>query len=184
MTVLNAHHEPILVRKETKWLTNSPVLASILEGVCPNQDPTKTEQDWHRHITLIGGTLCRQAQVYPVKLVKAVLRGIRQQLQQDGVYNEVNAYSAGPVPTEEPPEPIYDSTTGYMLDPKLVAEARIEEVTWMTKNKIWKYVPLQMAWKRLGRRPLTMRWVDVNKGDSTHPRYRSRLVVTQFGYGS
>ena len=73
MTVHNQHGEKGFARKETKWLTNSLVLAEILSGVCPNQDTNNPSEDWHRHIRLISGTLRRQAQVYPVRLVKAVL---------------------------------------------------------------------------------------------------------------
>ena len=37
------------VKKQTKCLTNSPVLAEKLEGVCSNEIPGK---GWHRHIHL------------------------------------------------------------------------------------------------------------------------------------
>ena len=77
-------------RKETKWLTNSPFLAKILQGTCSaSRDPTDPKYDWHRHLQLIGGTLCRQAQVYPAKLVKAALRGILKQMEHDGCHNKV-----------------------------------------------------------------------------------------------
>ena len=32
------------IRKETRWMTSSPVLARILEGRCPNNDPNGI---WH-----------------------------------------------------------------------------------------------------------------------------------------
>ena len=79
---------PGYVRKETRWLTNSPYLAKILEGTCSaRRDPTDPQYDWHRHLQLIGGTMCRQAQVYPAALVKAVLPGILKQMEHDGVTN-------------------------------------------------------------------------------------------------
>ena len=33
--------------------------------------------------------------------------------------------------------------------------------------------------RRTGRPPISVRWVDVNKGDDLNPRYRSRLVARQ-----
>ena len=39
-----------LVRKETTWMTNSPVLAQLLEGTCSNL----RGGEWHRHVQLIG----------------------------------------------------------------------------------------------------------------------------------
>ena len=33
--------------------------------------------------------------------------------------------------------------------------------------------------KRWGKRPITVTWVDVNKGDAENPNYRSRLVACE-----
>ena len=38
---------------------------------------------------------------------------------------------------------------------------------------------LSEAFAKTGRRPISVRWVDVNKGDEQNPRYRSRLVARQ-----
>ena len=68
------------IRKETGWLTSSWRIAQVLERECPNKgsDPAK----WHRHIHLIGGR-ASHARVYPPKLCRAVLRGLRQQIEDD-----------------------------------------------------------------------------------------------------
>ena len=34
-----------------------------------------------------------------------------------------------------------------------------------------------------GKGPIAVRWVGVNKGDSIHPKYRSRLVAMEFNTG-
>ena len=40
-------------------------------------------------------------------------------------------------------------------------------------------VPRQTAFARTGKSPISVRWVDVNKGDEEEPNYRSRLVARQ-----
>ena len=40
-------------------------------------------------------------------------------------------------------------------------------------------MPRQKAYERTGRPPISVRWVDVNKGDEQEPNYRSRLVARQ-----
>ena len=73
------------------------MLAYILEGVCSNKDGSRT---WHRHVQLIGG-IAAGAAVYPPPLVKAVLKGIKEQMMEDGYLSSVEAYAAGAV-SEEP----------------------------------------------------------------------------------
>ena len=86
-----------LVLKETSWLTNSPVLARILEGTCSNKTGGEI---WHRHVQLIGG-LAAGAARYPPRLVEAVLKGVKEQMQSDGHLSALEARVAGPV-AEEP----------------------------------------------------------------------------------
>ena len=40
-------------------------------------------------------------------------------------------------------------------------------------------VPADEALERTGKKPITVRWVDVNEGDDRNPEYRSRLVVRE-----
>ena len=40
-------------------------------------------------------------------------------------------------------------------------------------------MPHDEAWRVKGRPPITVRWVDVNKGDDENPEIRSRLVARQ-----
>jgi hypothetical protein len=82
------------VRKSTDWVTNSPVLAAILEGECSNKF------GWHRHVHLLNGR-ARHAQVYPPRLVRAILLGIKRQMLVDGELSELEAALAGPVCEEE-----------------------------------------------------------------------------------
>ena len=67
------------VRKPTRWMTNSGVLAEILQKECPN----KEGRAWHRHVMLVNGR-AKAAQVYPPALVAAILKGIKAQMTEDG----------------------------------------------------------------------------------------------------
>ena len=55
----------------------------------------------------------------------------------------MNSFAAGPV-CEEPEmdydeyEEVYNSVTGAMLDPKMVADVRKEEIEWIHHRKIYE----------------------------------------------
>ena len=140
------HQGEGLVKKQTRWLTNSPVLAEALTGCCSNN----LGKSWHRHVHLIDGR-AKGAQVYPPKLVHGILKAIRKQLEVDG---EICSLDAGPVPDATPvideeeewynhlPDsdeyvtgPVYDSNTGVELDPESVKKARMEELAWMKSRR-------------------------------------------------
>ena len=62
--------EPVrLVKKPTKWMTNSPILAKLLQARCNGQ---------HEHERLEGSSRTKQAESYPVSLVKAILNKVHQ----------------------------------------------------------------------------------------------------------
>lgn len=163
------------VRKETQYLTNSAELAKRLNQVCEGN---------HRHVHLINGR-ARQAQVYPPKLVKAILKGIKAELQNMGELSELSAMSSGPSPDDtsndatEPffnPEDvkgdeIWDSVTGTLLDPIKVWEARAEEMKWVKKQELWDVVDESQCWSETGKAPITLKWVDRNKSDDQKPNY-------------
>ena len=44
---------------------------------------------------------------------------------------------------------------------------------------MWEKCEHAEALARTGRKPITVRWVDVNKGDDDNPNYRSRLVARE-----
>lgn len=174
------------VRKETMYLTNSPELAKVLSGECNGT---------HRHVHLVNGR-ARQAQVYPPRMVTAILRAVRKELQFRGEFNELatDAFGVGPSPDgasndteahwnlpEDHSEEaqFFDSVTGAPLKTDKVLEARKEELGWVHKQKI--YVPVDEAecWANTGKAPITLKWVDRNKGDSVKENYRSRLVVRE-----
>ena len=77
-------------------------------------------------------------------------------------------------------EEFYDDISGEPLKPELVEQARLEEMIEVRKHKLYTKVPIKECWDKTGKDPIGVRWVDVNKGDSVHPEYRSRLVAQEF----
>ena len=181
------------VRKNTRWVTNSPELAKILSGVCSNDEGTG---EWHRHVHLVNGR-AKMARVYPPELVKGILKAIKQQMKADGEYREVNALDAGPSPDDDPhledyedeyvpkfenkgdEQIFFDEITGVQLETEEVLKARQEELAWVKKQEVYVKRPISECWAVTGKAPITLKWIDRNKGDSTKKNYRSRLVVRE-----
>ena len=67
----------------------------------------------------------------------------------------------------------HDDLTGQTLRDDLVKEARATELSYFCSKGVWVKVPLHTARAKTGRQPISVRWVDVNRGDDEHPRYRS-----------
>ena len=44
---------------------------------------------------------------------------------------------------------------------------------------MWRKVPRTEALRLQGKAPITVKWIDVNKGDDDNPNYRSRLVARE-----
>lgn len=148
------------VRKETQFVTNSKVLATLLEGTC---------EGGHRHVHLINGR-ARFAQVYPPKLVRGVLKAVRQELLKRGELNSVTEKlgGVGPVPDGESNEPtenpapttefeeddeeaICDSVTGKPVPRQEVWKAREEELQWVEKQQIYEPADIDEAWEVTGK---------------------------------
>ena len=66
---------------------------------------------------------------------------------------------------------------------KEVKRARKEEIRYMEGRKLWMFRPLTECWEKTGKDPVTMKWVDTNKGDEKNPVYRRRLVAKEFNDG-
>ena len=67
--------------------------------------------------------------------------------------------------------------TGQPLVAELVREARRSELEYFESMQVWLRKPRQDAFKYMGKAPISVRWIDVNKGDDANPEYRSRLVA-------
>ena len=75
--------------------------------------------------------------------------------------------------------PYYDATSGAELDEQRVLSARLEELEGFKRRNVYAKVPVNEAVEKTGKKPISVRWVDVNKGDERNPEYRSCLVVRE-----
>ena len=113
--------------------------------------------------------------------------------RRDGLIGQVDwslsAVEAGPVleepdlvdrrPENDDEQQFWDEATGLPLDPARVAAARAEEWAYMDELEVMVPATLDEALEATGHRPVPCRWVDIDKGDSTAPLYRSRLVCQE-----
>ena len=73
-----------------------------------------------------------------------------------------------------------DDIYNVPLNPQLVMAARADEVKGVYNHKLFDKVPIKECWDETGARPVSTRWVDINKGDDEHPDCRSRWVGREF----
>ena len=57
-------------------------------------------------------------------------------------------------------------------------KAREEEIETFGKHRVWDLVDIEIPRKK-GMKLIKVKWVDINKGDSKDPEYRSRLVAKE-----
>jgi hypothetical protein len=172
---------------------------SVGGGVCGNGQPH----------AIASGRAAREAAVYPFKLCKAILIGFRNQMVRDGrlprgthgfqaIFEEdavgyfdaltgevldgddvklaVNAFT----PSTGRTSAVYlDSVTGQPLESALVEKARELEMEYFNSKKVWAKRPYAEAMAKMGKKPISVRWIDTNKGDEDTPNYRSRLVARE-----
>ena len=81
--------------------------------------------------------------------------------------------------SHQPAKVFKDATTGQVLNPRLVKAARMKEMEYFESKGVWTRRTREECFKRTGKRPITVKWVDVNKGDDDNPNYRSRLVARE-----
>lgn len=184
-------------RKCTRWVTNSFELAKTLDVRCRTE---LGNEPHHVHHHLING-LAAQAAKYPLKLIRAVLNAIRKQMKSDHEINEIDMKFAGPGPAQELFDDqyegewiddafgwndnyngdarYYDDISGVEFPVELIRKARQEELGWVHGITLYDKVPRRQA-DDVGVKPITVRWVDVNKGDDESMKNRSRLVGREF----
>ena len=178
------------IQKQTAILTNSYEVAQRLNRSCPNRCPDKSCH--HQHLRLEGGTRCKQAQVYPREFCRAICEGIAAQRRIDSInlvamdvmsMEELAAFGHDDLHdnhTADDKYEAYDDVSDDPLIPSLVQAARKEELQYFKEMKVYEYAPLAECLKVTGKQPIGTRWIDTNKGDSSRPNYRSRLVAKEY----
>ena len=122
----------------------------------------------------------KDAAKYPRGLCRAILKGATQQARADAILKD-GCYGLQ-VPDDEEeirrqvlgPEQgysgrLHDDLTKQPLKDELVREARAKELLYFHSKGVWVKVPKKPAKARTGRNPISVRWVDVNKGDEQNP---------------
>jgi hypothetical protein len=74
----------------------------------------------------------------------------------------------------------WDDVHGGYLDSEKVVESRGEEVNYMKNKGVWREVDEEECWRVTGKAPITVKWVDTDKGSEESPLIRSRLVARDF----
>lgn len=196
-----ADEEGSPVKKPTGFMTNSPAIAGELSARCMGRHGacSRPEGGMHRQCR---GKVAQMAAVYDFKLCRAILVGFRKQMNMDGKCKDgfICLVESGTERSEAMPAlPVYrveakgeaynievdgdkvyrDDLTGQPLDLQLVREARQKELDFFEAKKVWTKRSVVEARRRTGKSPISVRWVDVNKGDDISPNIRSRLVARQ-----
>ena len=55
----------------------------------------------------------------------------------------------------------------------------MEEADYIHKMDLYTNVPVTQCYQQIGKAPISVRWIDINKGDVEKPNYRSRLVARE-----
>ena len=76
-----------------------------------------------------------------------------------------------------------DDVSGEALDEAGVRAARALEMEFFQKMGVYEYATREQAARSGKGKIIKGRWIDVNKGDSQNPDYRSRFVGKEFNTG-
>ena len=192
------------IRKPTRWMSNAAEVLKTLGRRCAGRRGACSMGGMH---ATCSGSRAKAAAIYPFVLCKAILQGMRNQLRDDRRLQEgmcglmsidelvnlmeddgVDALESSQVRVTSDYElnavhssgaVIKDALTGQPLDPELVRRARRSELDYFESKKVWFKVPRAESYQKMGKAPISVKWVDVNKGDSENPNYRSRLVARE-----
>ena len=176
--------EELPAKKPTRWLTNSGCIAERLKLRCDGS---------HAHQQLTGNRAAA-AQRYPPALCRALVAGMRDQLEADLMRENADELShvepdGADLPyldllaAEEFDDRDWeaeDDVHGGPLDAGEVQKARRKEIEFLWKREVYGYSTEQEAREKTGKVPLSLKWIDTDKGhDTGTANYRSRLVCTE-----
>ena len=75
-----------------------------------------------------------------------------------------------------------DDLTGKPLCRELCRKARATKLDDFRDKDVWTIRKVNEAPRRTGKPPITVRWVEFNKGDDLNPKIRSRLVAREIRF--
>ena len=134
-----------------------------------------------------GGTIPVERRRTP-ELGEAILVGMTKQLEADGALVPGAQGVACQLAEDHPhhgreqgyycdPGEFWDDITGVKLDAEKVRKARELELEFVDKKPIYIEADVDECWARTGKKPISTRWVDIDKGGGEH---RSRWVARDF----
>ena len=68
----------------------------------------------------------------------------------------------------------YDANTGVVLDNDKVNAARQDDLSWIRRAEGYVKRPISECLEVTGKQPITLKWLDRNKGDAVKPNYSER----------
>ena len=74
----------------------------------------------------------------------------------------------------------WDDVNDVQIPLEMIKAARREEVQFMKSRNLWSVVPKKECLVKTGKPPVSVRWVDTNKGRDGELEIRSRLVARDF----
>ena len=126
----------------------------------------------------------RAAAHYPATFCRALCKGMKRQARVDAgnmmssLILATGCDEAGEVThLEEPWKKFWDDISGKELKPDLVRAAREEELKVVEEMGVSEIRPISECFEVTGKKPVKVRWVDVNKGDDESPNVRCRIVA-------
>ena len=171
------------IRKRTGFLSNGEEILKTLSERCTGKDGRCSRRKGGVHAQC-AGRIARDAARYPPKLCRAIVRGMIDEMKNRGIHrageeglHAVCDEDVAPELDERYSGKHRDDISGQVLRDDLVREARQKELEYFCAKGVWVKRPKNEARQRTGKGPISVRWVDVNKGDDINPRYRSRLVA-------
>jgi hypothetical protein len=188
------------VMKPSGFMSNSQEVLKQLDRRCRGTGGACSRPEGGIHVHC-EGKVASDAARYPVGLVRSILKGFTNQFKVDGLLVD-GLHGLQPAFEEDQPLLLAtpevskgdsgrhpsgmfssgrfkDDLTKQPLVDSLVTEARRQELAYFALKKVWLKVPRAECYAKTGHPPITVRWVDVNKGDDQVPKYRSRLVARQ-----
>ena len=172
------------VRKATGFMSNAPKVLERLTRRCAGRDGTCSRSKGGRHVQA-SGRVAKDAARYSDGLCRAMVRGMVDEMRSRVIWRP-GEEGMHAVTDEDGAQAMIgcsgkyrDDISGQLLRDGLVHEARAKELKYFTDKGVWIKRPKNEARQKTGKGAISVRWVDVNKGDDLCPRYRSRLVARQ-----
>ena len=152
--------------------------AAVLEQEVAELKKRKADSDDHDPLQEVFADIPEDAEgemdigfVEVIKLTDKWIAEVKEEMIADEGFDDEDAEAA------------WDDVHGGALPAEAVREARSEEVGFMQHRGIWEVVPVTLCWKLTGKGPVSVRWVDTNKGSEAEMNIRSRLMARDFKGG-